>query len=147
MHAVVFDALADIDAVLDEADALLPESAPQTWVHLLSGLVDLNLGALTDALGSHFGERLPAEITRAQHDTLARLDGMLRELAARETVRADLTALHLVAAIAIITRPQAAAIHAAAPGLVEQPLAAFDHWCRTYDLRHRALRQRPQPLS
>ena len=128
--AVVLDTLADIDAVVGEANALLPGGTEQAWERLLSGLVHLNLGALTAALGSHFGAQLPTKIVRAQQSSLAGLDGTLGQLAARRAVRADLSALQLVVAIGTITRPQPAAIHAAAPALVEQLLEAFDLWRR-----------------
>ena len=103
--------------------------AADTWERLVRRLVGLEVGALTDALGRSGASR-PAEVTAAQHRTLAALTETMRPLVAAGAVRADLSALELVAAVGILTRPQPEEIRRAAPEIVDHLVDAFLAWSR-----------------
>lgn len=131
--AVVLDILGDIDAVVGSAHAALSDSPSRAWDTMVRALVDLNLGALTDAFGGPRWGNLSDEISPAQDTSLGTLNALLKELATRGVIRESLSAFDVVVAVGILTRPQPEAIRRATPHLVEQLTDAFLAWSRPAD--------------
>ncbi|MQW75718.1 TetR family transcriptional regulator [Nocardioides sp. dk4132] len=124
LDEVALAILTDVGVVVDEALAGLDEGATAAWEGCLRRLVDLDLGALTAALADHVAGALSDRVREAQDRTLARVDALLVAARERHLVRADLSALELVVAIGMVTRPQPEAVLRAAPDL-QQRLASI----------------------
>lgn len=123
LDEVALAILADVAAVVDEALGRLDEAPGVAWEGCVRRLVDLDLGALTTALADHAAGALSAPVRQAQDLTLARVDALLAAARTRGLVRADLSALELVVAIGMVTRPQPEAVLRAAPDLRERLVA------------------------
>lgn len=128
--AVTLDIVGDIDAALRAAHDGLAQSPSLAWEQLIRGLVTLDLGALTDALGGPRWQHVPSEVAAAQDAALASLDGLLTELVDHGAVRSDLAALEVIVAIGVLTRPQPEALRRATPHLVDHLVDAFLAWSR-----------------
>ncbi|NLT27119.1 MAG: helix-turn-helix transcriptional regulator [Microbacteriaceae bacterium] len=120
--AIIDDVELAVARCAEHADA----DAVTAWRELVDRLVELDLGALTDALGATGSAH--AETDAAQRRAAAGLDALLARLAAGGAVRAELRAIDVVVAISILTRPQPAAVRAATPGLVERLVDGFVAW-------------------
>lgn len=125
--AVTIDILSDIEQVLAEALLTIDRSPRQAWHQLVHRLVELNLGAITDALGG-LSPRFPAEVRAAQRAAHERFEVTLRDLARCGAVRGDLTAIEVIVAVGILTRPQPESIQRATPALVGHLIDAFLEW-------------------
>lgn len=93
--------------------------------HFLVRLVELELGALTDALALLVAEDLSEEVRTAQDRTLAEVSALLEAARTAGLVRAELDALELVLAIGMITRPVPPALRALTPKLVPRLVTVF----------------------
>jgi len=116
--AVALAILADMQAAAADGLVAMTDDPATAWHGFVARLVELDLGALTDALAHHVADDLSGPVRDAQVETLARVEEVLAAAKAAGIVRADLDALELVLAIGMVTRPQPAAIRAARPQLV-----------------------------
>ena len=124
--AVALSILAEMRDAAGRALQTLPDAPDDAWRRFLHALVGLDLGALTEALAHPVDDALSAGVREAQDDTLARVAEVLAAARAAGLVRADLDPLELVLAVGMITRPQPAAIAAAAPQLVARLTAILE---------------------
>jgi len=120
LDAVALAILADVRVTVDEALARLSGQPGAEWESWVRRLVGLDLGALTAALADHVVDALPAPVRAAQEDALSRMTELLAAARGAGLVRADLTALELVIAVGMITRPLPAQVLRAAPDLEER---------------------------
>ena len=101
------------------------------WKNLLSSLMSMKLGALTDGLALQAGAARDldsAPLAQVQQPALDALNNVFAELRRHRAVRGDLAALDVIVAVATITRPQVSPIRGAAPGVPEQLADAYLHW-------------------
>ncbi len=112
-------------AILDDVRAGAQDAAEQmgsapvaAWDGYVRRLVDLDLGALSAALAVHLADDLSATVRTAQDEALSGVEDLLAQARAAHLVRADLSALELVLAIGLITRPLPDAVGRRAPDLV-----------------------------
>lgn len=120
--------LAILDDMEQAATTALVRMAAQpvaAWRAFLVQLVDLELGALTDALALPIADELAAPVRAAQDATLARVSELLDAARAAGLVRAELDALELILAIGMITRPVPPALREATPQLVPRLVTIF----------------------
>ncbi|QCX27836.1 TetR/AcrR family transcriptional regulator [Nocardioides jishulii] len=115
--------LGDMRAAAQEALAGDGAMTAASWDAYVRRLVDLDLGALTAALAEHADDAFSEAVRMSQDVTLAGVEEVLAAARAADCVRDDIGALELVVLIGMITRPQAEAVHRAAPDLVEHLLA------------------------
>ena len=134
--AVVDDMMQQILDAVETARAAVGADPAGAWESLLNALMDLELGALTDGLGLQGRPDTPAgpdtapTLAQIQQPALEALDRLLMMLQDRTAVRRGLRAIEVVVAVATITRPQAAPIHAAAPEVRAQLAQAYLSWTR-----------------
>lgn len=126
--AVTLDILSDISEALASAQSQLTSAPRAAWEELVRALVELDLGALTDALGGARWQDMPPETATAQNATLATFTSVLDELVHKEVVRPSLTGLEVIVAIGVLTRPQPKPIRDATPNLVDHLIDAFLSW-------------------
>jgi AcrR family transcriptional regulator len=107
MQGAAAEALDEIVAIPDRA-----------WVGYVNRLVELDLGALSAALGEFVVDELSGSVRGAQERTLTGVEEVLGAAKSAGLVRSDLDPLEFVLAIGMITRPQPEAIRAIAPNLV-----------------------------
>ncbi len=124
--AVALAIMTDMRDAAASALAQMPGDPAAGWRGFVSVLVDLDLGALTDALAPHVVGAVSGPVREAQQQTLARVAEVLSLARAAGVVRAELDPLELVLAIGMLTRPQPAAIRDAAPHLVPRLMAILD---------------------
>ena len=124
--AVTLAILEDIGVAADQALPRLAADPGAEWHAFSMSLVDLDLGALTDALAHVAAGDISGPVRDAQVRTLARVTELLTVARAEGMVRADIDALELVLSIGMITRPQPAAIRAATPHLVPRLVAILE---------------------
>lgn len=123
--AVSLAILDDMQRAAAEALSQMSARPAQAWRAFLVQLVDLELGALTDALTLPIADDLAADVRAAQDATLARVRDLLDAARAAGLVRAELDALELVLAIGMITRPVPPALRALTPQLVPRLVTIF----------------------
>lgn len=117
-----------VESIVAAADACAESAAddPETaWRELIAALVQLELGALTDAIASGLSAESRVAVTRLQRRAVASITAALHAL--RGAVRDDLTAEALITGIAIITRPQPA-LQRAADQVVDDLVDAYLAW-------------------
>lgn len=112
--------LADIRDVSDSALTAMPETPDAAWRGYIGALVELDLGALAEGLSSLAEGGLVDRVREAQTTTLRRVEAIIAAARERGLLTADLSAIELIVAIGMITRPQSAEVHAAAPHLVRR---------------------------
>ncbi|MFJ7750461.1 TetR/AcrR family transcriptional regulator [Arthrobacter sp. NPDC097144] len=133
VRAVVQDTVEGILDAAREAQAGLGTGAAASWERLLSQLMSMELGALTDGLALQAGSASDLEATplaQVQRPAVEALDEVLAALKAKGAVRQSLTALEVIVAVSTITRPQVAAIRNAAPEVQAQLAQAYLLWSR-----------------
>ncbi|WP_304523568.1 TetR/AcrR family transcriptional regulator [Aeromicrobium wangtongii] len=133
VRAVVQDTVEGILDAANEARAGLETNAAASWEQLLSQLMSMELGALTDGLALQAGAARDLDATplaQVQRPAVEALDQVLAALKAEGVVRQALTALDLIVAVATITRPQVAPIREAAPQVQTQLAQAYLLWSR-----------------
>ena len=123
--AVALSILTDIAQAADLARDGLPSQPRASWHDFLHRLVDLNLGALTEALAQRDGT-LSAEVRTAQREALARVSDVLARARDADVVRAEIDATELIVAVGMITRPQPAAIRDQTPRLTARLTAILE---------------------
>lgn len=136
IRAVIDDMVREILELVAEARGSVDKDPAEAWKGLLAGLMDMELGALTDGLGlqagtgtgTGTGEAPP--LVQVQQPALTALDELLTILKRRNAVQRSITALGVVVAVSTITRPQVAAIREAAPGVPAQLAEAYFLWSR-----------------
>lgn len=131
--AVVDDIMRQILETVAAARGVAGQDPARAWTDLLAGLVELQLGALMDSLGVQ-ARNAPdgaSRLASVQQPALDALDELLAALRRSETIRRNITALELIVAVATITRPQAAPIREAAPGVQNHLVDAYLHWSRS----------------
>ncbi|CEA08780.1 Nucleoid occlusion factor SlmA [Arthrobacter saudimassiliensis] len=139
--AVVDDMVQQILDAVEEAKTEAVEDAAAAWETLLTRLLDLELGALTDGLGVQArpasnvarggGSDAASPLARIQQPALDALDELVAVLQDAKAVRGGLRGLDVIVALATITRPQAAPIREAAPEVRAQLAEAYLAWTRT----------------
>ena len=132
IRAVIDDSVQRILAAVSTAREAAGDDPAAAWEQLLSDLMDLELGALTDNLGAQTQPGLsgPSSLAELQQPALDAVDELIRGLQTSSTVREGITALDVVVAVATITRPQAGRIHEAAPDVQAQLAEAYLLWSR-----------------
>jgi len=133
VRAVVQDTVEQIIHAVDQAQRSLDADPAGAWKELLSSLTAMNLGALTDGLALQAGaaqDLAASPLAQVQQPALDALNAVLAELKRHRTVRADLTALDVIVAVATFTRPQVAPIRGAAPNVPAQLAEAYLLWSR-----------------
>ncbi|MCQ1994833.1 TetR/AcrR family transcriptional regulator [Arthrobacter sp. zg-Y1171] len=133
IRAVVQDTVEGILEAANEARAGLETDAAASWERLLSQLMSMELGALTDGLALQAGAARDLNATplaQVQQPALHALDEVLSALKTQGVVRQQLTALEVIVAVATITRPQISPIRDAAPEVQAQLAQAYLLWTR-----------------
>lgn len=125
IFAVALEIIGEIDQALTRAREQLPANPQLAWERLIGQLVQLNLGALTEALGGTRWAQAPEELTGAQANALGRFTELLEQLRAARIVRQDLDAFEVIASLGVLTRPQPEPIARAVPNLSEHLMQAF----------------------
>lgn len=118
-RAVVVELIADISATVDTFTSQSVNGS--TWSDFLHALAGLGLGAFTDVQGVF----TDADVLKEQRQATKKLEKLLRTFIAQGVVRSDLTASDVIAALAIITRPQPEAVVKASPNVGNKLLHAF----------------------
>lgn len=125
IDAVIGASLADIAAAAHAALPAIERNPDAAWRAFLDRLVHLDLGALTDALSHVVAGELSAALLDAQSAALAEVDRVLVQARAHRLADESISALELVLAIGILSRPQPEAVRALAPGLERRLVAIF----------------------
>ncbi|MER1996271.1 MAG: TetR/AcrR family transcriptional regulator [Arthrobacter sp.] len=130
VRAVVQDMVEQITGAVDSARTDLETDPTGAWKKLLSSLMSMKLGALTDGLALQAGARDldSTPLAQVQQPALDALNNVLAELRRQRAIREDLRALDVIVAVATITRPQVSPIRGAAPGVPEQLAEAYLLW-------------------
>jgi len=131
VQAVVQDMVEQIIDAVDQARSVLDTDPSSAWKDLLSSLMSMELGALTDGLALQAGAARNLDSTplsQVQQPAVDALNNVLAKLSRHRTVREDLTALDVIVAVATITRPQVSPIRGAAPGVPKQLADAYLLW-------------------
>ena len=133
IRAVIEDMVREILNLVAEARAVVEKDPAGAWKSLLAGLMDMELGALTDGLGlqADSGTEESSPLADVQQPALNALEELLTILKRANAVRKNITALEVVVAVATMTRPQVAAIREAAPGVPGQLAEAYLLWSRS----------------
>ncbi|WP_460801925.1 TetR/AcrR family transcriptional regulator [Microbacterium sp. GXF6406] len=127
-HAVAIDIVDEICRAVDAAHDARAADAATAWSALVHALVEMDLGALTDAVGSSQGDA--AELRTIQSRAVSALDGLLSDLHTAGIVHDRVDALGTIVAVATVTRPQPDAIRRAAPSVQKNLVDAFLAWSR-----------------
>lgn len=117
--------LGDMQAASTEALSTLAEDPAGAWSGYIDRLVELDLGALTEALAHFVADEMSDPVRTAQAHTLTAVGELLHAAQAAGIVRDELSALELILAIGMITRPQPEAIRAVTPDLTRRLVAIF----------------------
>jgi len=125
IDAVVRELLDDISDAAAVALIDVEEDAAAAWPAFLDRLVALDLGALADALSHAVAGGLSDELRAAQETTLARVEDVLDQARRHRLAVEDFSALELVLAVGILSRPQPEAMRALAPDLGRRLVAIF----------------------
>lgn len=125
VDAVIDESLEDIAAAARAAAAAVEQDPDAAWRGFLDRLVELDLGALTDALSLVVAGELSTAVRDAQSAALAEVDRVLAQARAHRLVDDSISALELVLAIGILSRPQPTAVRALVPGLGRRLVAIF----------------------
>lgn len=119
-EAVGLEILGDLRAATARAAAGLPADPEGAWRAFVTDLVALELGALTPALHAHLDGAIGDPLRDGQDAVMSAVDDLLLAVRAAGLVPDDLTALELVVALGIVTRPPSEALRRAAPHLVDR---------------------------
>ncbi|PWC06674.1 TetR/AcrR family transcriptional regulator [Mycetocola zhujimingii] len=122
---VALSILSDIQEAAAKALAGIHDSPAGAWESYVKRLVTMDLGALTEALSGFVRDEMSAQLRDAQATTLIRVDQLLAAAHDAGLVRRDISALELIIAIGMITRPLPDMLHAAAPDLREKLVEVF----------------------
>lgn len=117
IDVVVLSVLADIRSVAQTAAVALQDGGEDVWAGFIEHLVDLDLGALTEALSPIVGAELSVEIRQTQAAALEDFALVLDEARRRGFVDDILSPTELVLAVGILSRPQPQTVAALAPDL------------------------------
>ncbi|MGW9403124.1 TetR/AcrR family transcriptional regulator [Arthrobacter sp. NPDC055585] len=133
VRAVIEDTVQQVLEAVAGAEAIAGQDPAAAWEQLLTSLMELELGALTDGLSLQVQPGSPElpSLADLQRPALEALDGLLRRLQRSKAVRKDISALDVVVSLATITRPQSGPIREAAPDVQAQMGAAYLLWSRT----------------
>lgn len=123
--AVSLATLDDMQQATAEALTRMPAQPARAWRAFLVRLVDLELGALADALALPVADELASAVRAAQDATLAQVSDLLDAARAAGLVHAELDPLELILAIGMITRPVPPALRDATPQLVPRLVTIF----------------------
>lgn len=126
VRAMVQDTVGRVEDAVRTAEERLAEDPAAAWTGLVHDLVGLDLGAWTDAVGHRAAD--DGDLGAVQQPALDALDALLGQLRSRGAVRTGFDAAELVVAVATITRPQPAAISAAAPDVGRHLVEAYLAW-------------------
>ncbi|MCR2815392.1 TetR/AcrR family transcriptional regulator [Microbacterium jiangjiandongii] len=124
--AVALAILTDMRDAAALALARIDADPQDGWHGFVTALVDLDLGALTDALAHHVVGDISGPVREAQEQTLDRIAAVLSAARAAGVVRAEIEPLELVLAIGMLTRPQPEPIRTAVPKLVPRLIAVLE---------------------
>lgn len=122
---VVLAILADLDAATAKAATTLADDPERAWRTYVDALVALDLGAFTAALWPHLSTRRNGHLLDAQNRSLAAVDELLVAVREAGLAPADLSALEMVVAVGIVTRPQPETVRRAVPRLVDRLVDAL----------------------
>ena len=133
VQAVITDTVQQILEAVARAREVADHNPGAAWEKLLSVLMGLELGALTDGLGlqTDQGAHETSVFADIQQPALDALDELLRVLQRGKAVRPGISALEVIVAVATITRPQVSPIRDAAPDVHSQLAQAYLLWTRT----------------
>jgi len=114
--------VATLQEVLDAATTAEANlaSEPQAWSEFLETLVKLNLGALSEALGTALPATLSERVLVVQRECAQCVNRVLELAKSHKLVREDLSGVELVTAIGAATRPLPRAFKDQAPQLQER---------------------------
>lgn len=124
-NEVALAILSDMREASSEALLAVEAQAESAWRDYIDRLVELDLGALTAALSGFVAAGMSDSVRDAQAQTLSGVEDVLAAAQSAGLVRTDFGALELIVGIGMITRPQLAAIHDAAPELIPQLVDIF----------------------
>lgn len=117
IDVVVLSVLSDIRSVAQTAQDALREEGEQAWVDFVEALVELDLGALTEALSPLVGDELSANLRERQSEALGDVAAVLSQARDRGFVGDILSPTELVLAVGILSRPQPQTVAMLAPDL------------------------------
>ena len=116
--AVALSTLEDMTAAVTAARSAMADDADAAWTAFISHMIELDLGALSHALGSLLPVGLTGPLRAAQDAALADVTAIMGDARRAGLVRAELDPLELVLALGMITRPQPAAVRELTPELI-----------------------------
>lgn len=93
------------------------------WRDFGQGLVDANLGAVTESFSDHVAARFSDAVRTAQAEALAEVERLLTTVRDAGLVRDDVSATEVVVALGMVTRPLPGAIDRAVPKLAHRLVA------------------------
>ena len=133
VYAVVEDTVERILDAVTAARGAAGQDPSAAWADLLARLVDMELGALIDAIGlqARSGSKDASALGHLQQPALDALDELLSVLKDAAAIRRDIKALEVIVAVATITRPQVTPIREAAPAVHRQLADAYLAWSRS----------------
>ncbi len=120
IDAVVLELLRDIEDAADVALAGFDADADAAWSAFLDRLVELDLGALADALAHVAADGLPASLREAQGASLAAVERVMERARVAGLSDGRVSALELVLAVGMLSRPQPEVVAAQAPDLARR---------------------------
>lgn len=120
IDAVVLEILGDIRSAAEAALSAFDADAEPAWTAFLDRLVELDLGALADALAHVAADGLPASVREAQDASLAAVERVMERARAAGLSGGRVSALELVLAVGMLSRPQPEAVAAQAPDLARR---------------------------
>ena len=120
VEEVTIDMLGEVKQAAQTALEGLEKQDPDAWQRFISHLLDLNLGALAEALGILLPASVSDKVMTPQREVAVLVQQCLEAAKAQKLVREDLTGNELITGIGIVTRPLPRVFSAAAPGLRER---------------------------
>lgn len=117
--------LTDMREASDRAIDRITDDPEGAWSAYIDRLVELDLGALTEALADYVTHEHEGAVGTAQAHALAGVEELLAAARGAGLVRDDVTALELVLGMGLITRPQPEAVRDTVPDLTPRLVAVF----------------------
>ncbi len=121
------EVLVTILAEVREAAARAAQTAATdprgAWHGFAQGLVDANLGALTESFADHVAAEFSDAVRTAQAETLVEVERLLTTVQEAGLVREDVSATEVVVALGMVTRPLPVAVDRAVPALAPRLVA------------------------
>lgn len=119
LEEVAVAILTDLESVTAASRAALEQDGEQAWRAWGTSLVSLDVGALYAALSEEFAPGISARVREAQDRALGEVEGLFVAAQDRGFVDAStsLTAMQLVVAVGVVTRPAPPAVAASIPEL------------------------------